>query len=35
MREIMLMYHPVKKEIHFLVNNNGEYNEIPYSECPR
>lgn len=35
MREIMLMYHPVKKEIHFLVNNNSEYNEIPYLECPR
>lgn len=35
MRDIMLMYNPVKKEIHFLVNNNGAYREVDYVDCPR
>lgn len=35
MNNVMLMYHPVKKEIHFLINDNGEYNEIPYEHCPK
>lgn len=35
MSNVMLMYHPVKKEIHFLINDNGEYNEIPYKDCPK
>lgn len=35
MSNVMLMYHPVKKEIHFLINDNGEYNEIPYDDCPK
>ena len=35
MSNVMLMYHPVKKEIHFLTNDNGEYNEIPYEDCPK
>lgn len=35
MSNVMLMYHPVKKEIHFLINDNGEYNEIPYEHCPK
>lgn len=35
MKELMLMYHPVKKEIRFLGRFKGEFVEIPYDECPR
>lgn len=32
---IMIMYHSVKKEVHFLVDDNGSFNEIGYSDCPK
>ena len=35
MKELMLMYHPVKKEIRFLGRFKGNFVEIPYEECPR
>ncbi|MBR3306368.1 MAG: dynamin family protein [Lachnospiraceae bacterium] len=35
MKELMLMYHPVKKEIRFLGKFKGSFVEIPYDECPR
>ncbi len=34
MNNIMIMYHPVKKEIHFLVDDNGSFNEINYTDSP-
>ena len=34
MKELMIMYHPVKKEIRFLAKAKGEFVEIPYSMCP-
>lgn len=34
MKELMLMYHPVKKEIRFLAKAKGEFVEIPYAMCP-
>lgn len=34
MNNIMIMYHPVKKEIHFLVDDNGSFNEIYYTDSP-
>jgi GTPase SAR1 family protein len=30
----MIMYHPVKKEIHFLAKVKGEFLEVPYKICP-
>jgi GTPase SAR1 family protein len=30
----MIMYHPVKKEIHFLAKVKGEFIEVPYKICP-
>ena len=35
MRELMLAYHPVKKEVRFYGKFKGEFVEIPYEECPR
>ncbi|MCR5249513.1 MAG: dynamin family protein [Lachnospiraceae bacterium] len=35
MKELMLMYHPVKKEVRFCGRFKGEFVEIPYDECPR
>ncbi len=35
MKELMLVYHPVKKEIRFFGRFKGEFVEIPYDECPR
>ena len=35
MKELMLAYHPVKKEIRFFGKFKGEFVEIPYDECPR
>jgi len=34
LKELMLMYHPVKKEIRFLARVKGEFIDIPYSMCP-
>ena len=34
MKELMIMYHPVKKEIRFLTKAKGEFVEIPYAMCP-
>ena len=34
MKELMIMYHSVKKEIRFLDKVRGEYLEIPYQTCP-
>jgi len=33
-KELMIMYHPVKKEIHFLAKVKGEFLEVPYKICP-
>ncbi|MBQ6095899.1 MAG: dynamin family protein, partial [Lachnospiraceae bacterium] len=33
-KELMIMYHPVKKEIHFLAKVKGEFIEVPYKICP-
>ncbi len=30
MKELMIMYHPVKKEIHFLAKVKGEFIDVPY-----
>lgn len=35
MSDVMLMYHPVKKEVYFLTNDNGGFHIVPYSDCPR
>ncbi len=35
MKELMLMYHPVKKEIRFLGRFKGEFVEIPYEDCEK
>lgn len=35
MKELMIMYHPVKKEVRFLANAKGEFVEIPLEMCPR
>ena len=34
MKELMIMYHPVKKEIRFLAKVKGEFLDIPYDMCP-
>lgn len=34
MKELMIMYHPVKKEIHFLAKVKGEFIDVPYKMCP-
>lgn len=34
MKELMIMYHPVKKEIRFLAKVKGEFLDIPYKMCP-
>ena len=34
MKELMIMYHPVKKEIRFLAKAKGDFVEIPYAMCP-
>ncbi|MGN0401042.1 MAG: dynamin family protein [Acetatifactor sp.] len=34
MKELMIMYHSVKKEIRFLAKVKGEFLEIPYKTCP-
>lgn len=33
MKELMIAYHPVKKEIHFFGKYKGNFAEIPYEEC--
>lgn len=35
MKELMIMYHPVKKEIRFLAKVKGEFLDIPYNICPK
>ena len=35
MKELMMAYHPVKKEIRFFGKYKGEFVEIPYEECPK
>jgi len=35
MKEMMMAYHPVKKEVRFYGKFKGEFVEIPYDECPR
>lgn len=30
----MIKYHPVKKEIHFLTDDNGSFNEVSYTDSP-
>ncbi len=34
MKELMIMYHPVKKEIRFLAKVKGEFLDVPYNICP-
>ena len=34
MSKIMIKYHPVKKEIHFLTDDNGSFNEVSYTDSP-
>lgn len=34
MSKIMIKYHPVKKEIHFLTDDNGSFNEVKYTDSP-
>ncbi len=34
MKELMIMYHPVKKEIRFLAKVKGAFLDIPYNICP-
>ena len=34
MSKIMIKYHPVKKEIHFLTDDNGSFNEVRYTDSP-
>ncbi len=34
MKELMIMYHPVKKEIRFSANVKGEFLDIPFKMCP-
>lgn len=34
MKELMIMYHPVKKEIHFLAKVKGDFIDVPYKMCP-
>ena len=34
MKELMIMYHPVKKEIHFLAKVKGEFIDVPLTMCP-
>ena len=34
MKELMIMYHPVKKEVRFLAKVKGEYLDIPFKMCP-
>ena len=35
MKELMLAYHPVKKEIRFFGKFKGDFVELPYEECPK
>ena len=34
MKELMILYHPVKKEIRFFGRFKGDFVEIPYEDCP-
>lgn len=34
MKELMIMYHPVKREIRFLAKVKGEFLDIPFKMCP-
>lgn len=34
MSKMMIQYHPVKKEIHFLTDDNGSFNEVKYTDSP-
>ena len=34
MKELMIMYHPVKKEIRFLAKVKGTFLDIPHNMCP-
>lgn len=35
MKELMIAYHPVKKEIHFFGKYKGGFAEIPYEDCDK
>lgn len=35
MKEVMLAYHPVKKEIRFFGKFKGDFVELPYEDCPK
>lgn len=34
MSNVMIKYHPVKKEVHFLTDDNGSFNEVKYTDSP-
>lgn len=34
MKELMIMYHPVKKEVRFLAKVKGEFIDVPFTMCP-
>lgn len=34
MKELMIMYHPVKKEIRFLAKVKGKFLDVPFKMCP-
>ncbi len=34
MKELMIMYHPVKKEIRFLAKVKGQFLDVPFKMCP-
>ncbi len=34
MKELMIMYHPVKKEIRFMAKVKGDFIDVPYKMCP-
>lgn len=34
MSNILIQYHPVKKEVHFLSDSNGSFNEVNYFDSP-
>ena len=33
-KELMIMYHPVKKEIRFLAKVKGKFLDVPFKMCP-
>ena len=34
MKELMIMYHPVKKEVRFLAKVKGKFLDVPFKMCP-